>query len=93
MIVDKGIQQTVNLIEKITKNDQKTAYIFTSDHGMTDKGSHGSGHPSETETPFVAWGAGIKYWKNIGKKQHHKYAEPWLYSNCKITFLLFSVKQ
>uniref|UniRef100_A0A8D8AML3 GPI ethanolamine phosphate transferase 1 n=1 Tax=Culex pipiens TaxID=7175 RepID=A0A8D8AML3_CULPI len=70
VIVDKGIQQTVNLIEKITKNDQKTAYIFTSDHGMTDKGSHGSGHPSETETPFVAWGAGIKYWKNIGKKQH-----------------------
>lgn len=50
----------VELIEKSFENDGKTAYIMTSDHGMTDRGSHGSGQKHETETPMVAWGAGIK---------------------------------
>uniref|UniRef100_A0A182PE48 GPI ethanolamine phosphate transferase 1 n=1 Tax=Anopheles epiroticus TaxID=199890 RepID=A0A182PE48_9DIPT len=61
--VDKGIESIVRLIERATKHDGRTAYIFTSDHGMTDQGSHGAGHPHETETPFLAWGAGFKRWK------------------------------
>ncbi|XP_045592439.1 GPI ethanolamine phosphate transferase 1 isoform X5 [Procambarus clarkii] len=57
-IVDEGVEKLVELFEDFFK-DQKTAYVFTSDHGMTDWGSHGAGDPSETETPFVAWGAGV----------------------------------
>ncbi|KYN03627.1 PREDICTED: GPI ethanolamine phosphate transferase 1 [Cyphomyrmex costatus] len=57
--VDQRIEETVNATEDFFGKDT-TAYIFTSDHGMTDWGSHGSGLPSETETPLVTWGAGVK---------------------------------
>lgn len=30
---------------------------------MSNKGAHGAGTAHETETPIVAWGAGINYWK------------------------------
>lgn len=60
--VDRGLEQIINLFES-KFNDKGTAYIFTSDHGMTNRGSHGAGHHHETETPFLAWGAGINYWK------------------------------
>ncbi|XP_058816822.1 GPI ethanolamine phosphate transferase 1-like [Topomyia yanbarensis] len=63
IIVDEGIKEIVNLIDEVTNRDRKTAFIFTSDHGMTDRGSHGSGHFTETETPFIAWGAGIQHWR------------------------------
>lgn len=60
--VDKGLSEIVELFER-KFDDGKTAFIFTSDHGMTNRGSHGAGHHHETETPFLAWGAGINYWK------------------------------
>lgn len=60
--VDRGIGEIVELIEK-TFDDNETAFIFTSDHGMTNRGSHGAGHHTETETPFLCWGKGINYWK------------------------------
>ncbi|KAG5669225.1 hypothetical protein PVAND_017117 [Polypedilum vanderplanki] len=60
--VDRGIGEIVEMIDKIF-DDNLTAFIFTSDHGMTNRGSHGAGHQHETETPFLAWGAGINYWK------------------------------
>lgn len=59
--VDKGIAEVVKLFDE-KFSDGLTSYIFTSDHGMTNRGSHGSGHQHETETPFLAWGAGINYW-------------------------------
>ena len=60
--VDRGVSEIVKLFEE-KFNDNETAFIFTSDHGMTNRGSHGSGHQHETETPFLAWGAGVNYWK------------------------------
>ncbi|XP_071558894.1 GPI ethanolamine phosphate transferase 1 [Temnothorax nylanderi] len=56
--VDQRIKEAVNVTEHFFGKD--TAYVFTSDHGMTDWGSHGSGLPTETETPLIVWGAGIK---------------------------------
>uniref|UniRef100_A0A8C9QJ45 GPI ethanolamine phosphate transferase 1 n=1 Tax=Spermophilus dauricus TaxID=99837 RepID=A0A8C9QJ45_SPEDA len=60
-IVDDRVKEIVSMFQHFYGNDGKTAFIFTSDHGMTDWGSHGAGHPSETLTPLVTWGAGIKY--------------------------------
>lgn len=58
-VVDQIAESMYNLMENYFKDNQ-TAYVFTADHGMSDKGSHGDGHPSNTDTPLVAWGAGIR---------------------------------
>ncbi|KAF4520463.1 hypothetical protein B566_EDAN004714 [Ephemera danica] len=59
-LVDDAIKQVEKAVNKFYGNDNKTAFIFTSDHGMTDWGSHGAGLPDETETPLVVWGAGLR---------------------------------
>ncbi|KAF6303114.1 phosphatidylinositol glycan anchor biosynthesis class N [Rhinolophus ferrumequinum] len=68
-LVDEGIKEIVSLLKEFYGNDEKTAFVLTSDHGMTDWGSHGAGHPSETFTPFVTWGAGIKYPQKVSAQQ------------------------
>ncbi|KAJ3009427.1 UNVERIFIED_CONTAM: Glycosyl phosphatidyl inositol anchor synthesis [Siphonaria sp. JEL0065] len=58
-LVDTGIARFVRKFEEFYSHDGKTAYIFTADHGMSNRGNHGDGHPDNTETPLIAWGAGI----------------------------------
>uniref|UniRef100_A0A8C3AC08 GPI ethanolamine phosphate transferase 1 n=1 Tax=Cyclopterus lumpus TaxID=8103 RepID=A0A8C3AC08_CYCLU len=71
-LVDTGVAELVSMVEDFFGHDGRTAYVFTSDHGMTNWGSHGAGHPSETLTPLVAWGAGVNYAHKVTEVQPYK---------------------
>lgn len=61
-VVDSGIAAMLKQLEQVLSPQElaETAFIFTADHGMSDWGSHGDGHPDNTQTPFIVWGAGIR---------------------------------
>ncbi|KAL4224091.1 hypothetical protein ACF0H5_017545 [Mactra antiquata] len=58
--LDDGIKDIVGQFEDFFEHDGKTAYIFTSDHGMTNWGAHGEGMPDEIHCPLIVWGSGIR---------------------------------
>jgi len=58
-IVDDGVKRVEAAFAEAFEDDGKTAFIFTADHGMSNKGAHGDGDPGCTETPLVVWGAGV----------------------------------
>lgn len=57
--VDEGVRRVEEAFAERFRDDGRTAFIFTADHGMSNKGAHGDGDPGCTETPLVVWGAGI----------------------------------
>ncbi|KAK2886371.1 GPI ethanolamine phosphate transferase 1 [Channa argus] len=78
-LVDSGVAELVSIVEDFFGYDGRTAYVFTSDHGMTNWGSHGAGHPSETLTPLVAWGAGVHNAQRVTGPQPYndQYLQDW----------------
>lgn len=64
VIVDRIVQTVVAMLDqfykKIDGDTTQTAFILTADHGMSSIGNHGDGHPDNTRTPIMAWGAGFQ---------------------------------
>ncbi|KAM9701635.1 GPI ethanolamine phosphate transferase 1-like isoform 1-T1 [Dama dama] len=57
--------------------------ILTSDSFLI-LGSHGAGHPLETCTPFITWGAGIKFPQKVSaQKFDDSYLQEWKLENWK----------
>ncbi|KAF6216689.1 hypothetical protein GE061_001035 [Apolygus lucorum] len=92
-LTDDIIQQIVQIFNDYFK-DQSTAYVFTSDHGMTDWGSHGAGSDEETKTPLIVWGSGVKNAEETDKTDDFAFLKNT--SECSWTFNLdkkFDVEQ
>ncbi|XP_053375455.1 GPI ethanolamine phosphate transferase 1-like isoform X2 [Mercenaria mercenaria] len=83
--VDEGVKKVVEGFEEHYNNDGNTAFVFTSDHGMTDWGAHGDGTPDETLTPLIAWGPGLRTPAKESKKYRDGLSKAWSLTGFKRT--------
>ncbi|PJF17292.1 hypothetical protein PSACC_02911 [Paramicrosporidium saccamoebae] len=74
--VDAGVKRAVAMMEEFY-DDKATAYIFTSDHGMSDAFVHGDGDPDNTRCPLIIWGAGVTGPIATDHDQSDDYTRPW----------------
>lgn len=84
-VVDRGVKEMTELIQKFY-GDDRTAFVFTADHGMSDWGSHGDGHPDNTRTPLIAWGSGVakpSVYQDGLAPGHDAYSSDWNLNNIK----------
>ncbi|KAF8977678.1 Glycosyl phosphatidyl inositol anchor synthesis [Entomortierella lignicola] len=76
-IVDEGIKKVTEQLRDFYGDDGKTSFLFTADHGMGNRGAHGDGHPDNTRTPIVAWGAGIQGPDKVSPQGHDEFSADW----------------
>ncbi|KAF5331414.1 hypothetical protein D9611_011869 [Ephemerocybe angulata] len=76
-VVDDIVQRAEALLSEFYGDDD-TSFIFTADHGMSEIGNHGDGHPDNTRTPLIAWGKGVRGpLADADAASHDAYSEPW----------------